>query len=48
MNRCLEHGPFYQVLGPSYIDIAFAAAKQYAPAGTKLFINEYSTTDPAR
>ena len=34
---CLEHGPFYQVLGPSYIDIAFKAARQYAPAGTKLF-----------
>ncbi|HZD48186.1 MAG TPA: endo-1,4-beta-xylanase, partial [Silvibacterium sp.] len=47
-SDCLEHGPFYQVLGPSYIDIAFNAAKQYAPSGTKLFINEYSTTDPAR
>ena len=45
---CLEHGPFYQVLGPSYIDVAFNAAKQYAPAGTKFFINEYSTSDPAR
>jgi endo-1,4-beta-xylanase len=47
-SDCLEHGPFYQVLGPSYIDIAFKAAKEYAPAGTKLFINEYSTTDPAK
>jgi endo-1,4-beta-xylanase len=45
---CLEHGPFYQVLGASYIDVAFKAAKQYAPSGTKLFVNEYSTTDPAR
>ena len=45
---CLEHGPFYAVLGPSYIDVAFKAAKQYAPPGTKLFINEYSTTTPAR
>jgi endo-1,4-beta-xylanase len=45
---CLEHGPFYAVLGPSYIDIAFKAAKQYAPAGTKLFINEYSTSNSAR
>jgi endo-1,4-beta-xylanase len=45
---CLEHGPFYQVLGPSYLDVAFNAAKQYAPPGTKFFINEYSTTDPAR
>lgn len=47
-SDCLYHGPFYQVLGPSYIDIAFNAAKQYAPPGTKLFINEYSTTDPNR
>jgi endo-1,4-beta-xylanase len=45
---CLQHGPFYNVLGASYIDIAFKAAKQYAPPGTKLFINEYSTTDPNR
>ncbi len=44
---CLVHGPFYQVLGASYIDIAFEAAKQYAPPGTKLFLNEYSTTQPA-
>jgi len=45
---CLEHGPFYNVLGASYIDIAFKAAKQYAPAGTKLFLNDFSTTVPAR
>ena len=47
-SDCLEHGPFYNVLGASYIDVAFKAAKQYAPPGTKLFINEYSTTDPNR
>jgi len=45
---CLAHGPFYQVLGASYMDIAFKAAKQYAPAGTKLFLNDYSTTDPTK
>jgi endo-1,4-beta-xylanase len=45
---CLVHGPFYQVLGKSYVDIALQAARQYAPAGTKLFINEYSTADPNR
>ncbi len=43
---CLAHGPFYNVLGKSYIDVALQAARQYAPAGTKLFINDYSTTDP--
>jgi endo-1,4-beta-xylanase len=42
------HGPFYKVLGPSYIDIALQAARQYTPAGTKLFINDYSTADPNR
>ena len=45
---CLQHGPFYQVLGPGYIDIALRAARQYAPAGTQLFINDYSTTDADR
>ncbi|MGH8319521.1 MAG: endo-1,4-beta-xylanase [Steroidobacteraceae bacterium] len=45
---CLEHGPFYQVLGPRYIDIALAAAREYTPPGTQLFINEYSLTDPSR
>ncbi len=42
---CLVHGPFYNVLGKSYIDVALKAAREYAPAGTKLFINDYSTTD---
>jgi endo-1,4-beta-xylanase len=45
---CLNHGPFYQVLGKSYIDVALKAARQYAPPGTKLFINDYSTTDANR
>ncbi len=45
---CLDHGPFYQVLGKSYIDIALQAARQYAPAGTQLFINDYSTTNSNR
>lgn len=45
---CLVHGPFYGVLGPSYLDVALRAARQYAPTGTKLFINEFGTTDPAR
>src|ERR1019366_876720 len=45
---CLSRGPFYRVLGKSYIDIALQAARQYAPAGTQLFINDYSTTDSGR
>ena len=45
---CLVHGPFYNVLGKSYLDVALQAARQYAPAGTRLFINDYSTADPNR
>ena len=39
---CLVHGPFYNVLGKSYVDVALEAARQYAPAGTKY---DYSTAD---
>ena len=45
---CLAHGPFYQVLGPQYINVALEAARQYAPPGTELFINDYSLTDQNR
>ncbi len=47
-SDCLLHGPFYKVLGKSYIDLAFQTARQYAAPGTKLFLNDYSTADPAR
>ena len=47
-SDCLSHGPFYNVLGAKYIDIALQAARQYTPAGTQLFINDYSTTDQDR
>lgn len=47
-SDCLDHGPFYQVLGKKYIDIALQAAREYAPSGTQLFINDYSTTDSNR
>jgi endo-1,4-beta-xylanase len=47
-SDCLSHGPFYKVLGAKYIDIALKAARLYAPAGTQLFINDFSTTDANR
>jgi endo-1,4-beta-xylanase len=46
-SDCLQHGPFYNVLGKSYIDIALQAARAAAP-NAKLFINDYSTADPNR
>jgi endo-1,4-beta-xylanase len=45
---CLSHGPFYNVLGKSYIDVALQAARQFAPPGTKLFINDFNTAIPNR
>lgn len=42
---CLVHGPFYNVLGKSYLDVALQAARQYAPPGTQLFINDFNTDE---
>jgi len=47
-SDCLSHGPFYQVLGAGYLEIALRAARQFAPPGTQLYINDFSTTDPNR
>jgi endo-1,4-beta-xylanase len=44
---CLNHGPFYQILGASYLDIAFQAARAANPSA-ELFLNDFSTTDPPR
>lgn len=42
----LQHNQWYNLLGPDYIEIALETAREYAPPTTKLFINQYSTTDP--
>ncbi|HEY2403098.1 MAG TPA: endo-1,4-beta-xylanase [Steroidobacteraceae bacterium] len=47
-SDCLSHGPFYQVLGAKYLQVALQAARLYAPPGTQLFINDFSTTDTQR
>ncbi len=39
---------WFQILGPEYIDKAFEYARKYAPAGTKLYINDYSTTEATK
>jgi endo-1,4-beta-xylanase len=40
--------PWLQIIGPDYIDKAFEYARQYARPGAKLYLNEYSTTEPAK
>ncbi|MBV9227582.1 MAG: endo-1,4-beta-xylanase, partial [Acidobacteriaceae bacterium] len=44
---CLAHGPFYQVLGKSYIDIALQAARAANPSA-RLYINDYNTEIPSK
>ncbi|MBV8898038.1 MAG: endo-1,4-beta-xylanase [Acidobacteriaceae bacterium] len=44
---CLAHGPFYNVLGKRYIDIALEAARAANPA-SKLYINDYNTEIPSK
>ncbi|MBV8706518.1 MAG: endo-1,4-beta-xylanase, partial [Acidobacteriaceae bacterium] len=44
---CLAHGPFYRVLGKSYIDIALQAARAANPTA-KLYINDYNTEIPSK
>lgn len=47
-SDCLAHGPFYNILGKRFLDVALQAARQYAPAGTQLFINDYNTEESAK
>lgn len=42
-----RRSPWFQMLGPSYIETAFRAA-QAADPGAKLFINDYGTEDPRK
>lgn len=45
---CLLHGPWYNILGPSYIDLAFQYAHAANP-NAELFLNDYNTTtDPKK
>ena len=40
---CLYHGPFYNILGAQYIDLAFQFARAANP-NAELFLNDYNTT----
>jgi len=45
---CLRRSPWYNIIGPSYIDVALQTARQFAPTA-KLFINDFnSTVEPKR
>ncbi|MBB5189632.1 endo-1,4-beta-xylanase [Silvimonas terrae] len=44
---CLRNDKWHQVVGPDYVDEAFRYAHAADPAA-RLFINEYSTTEPAK
>ncbi len=45
---CLRRSPWYNIIGPSYIDIAFQTARDTDPDAL-LFINEFNSTfDPKR
>jgi endo-1,4-beta-xylanase len=45
---CLRRSPWYNIIGPSFIDIAFQTARQVDP-NALLFINEFNSTfDPKR
>ncbi|KAH9156848.1 hypothetical protein LEN26_003217 [Aphanomyces euteiches] len=37
----LKHDVFYNTLGPNYVSQIFSLARKYAPAGVKLFYNDY-------
>ncbi|HEU0184482.1 MAG TPA: endo-1,4-beta-xylanase, partial [Blastocatellia bacterium] len=40
---CLRRSPWYNIIGPQYIDIAFQTAREVDP-NAKLFINEFNST----
>jgi len=45
---CLRRSPWFNIIGPSYIDVALQTARQLAPTA-KLFINDFNTTvEPKR
>ena len=44
----LRNSPWLQIIGSDFIDLAFQCAKEVAPAGVGLFINDYNTEIPAK
>jgi endo-1,4-beta-xylanase len=47
-SDCLFHGPFYNIIGPTYINLAFQYAHAANP-NAELFLNDFNTTtDPKK
>ena len=44
---CLRRSPWYNIIGPQYLDIAFQTAREVDP-NAKLFINEFNSTFGAK
>jgi len=42
-----RRSPWFQIIGPEYIEIAFRIAREAAP-GAKLYINDFDTTNPTK
>jgi len=42
-----RRSPWFNIIGPDYIDLAFQAAREFAPTA-KLYYNDFSTTDTTK
>jgi endo-1,4-beta-xylanase len=42
-----RRSPWFNIIGPEFIDIAFQAAREFAPTA-KLYYNDFSTTDTSK
>ena len=45
---CMRRSTWFNVTGTDFLDTAFRVAREVAPPGTLLFINDYNTTIPAK
>jgi endo-1,4-beta-xylanase len=43
---CMRRSPWFNITGTDFLDTAFRAAREAAPPGTLLFINEFNSTIP--
>ena len=43
---CMRRSPWFNITGTDFLDTAFRVAREVAPPGTLLFINEFNSTIP--